>query len=166
MTELKQGCQCFSFLFCGLFVKNSIVQRGSGCGSASTVLTSLKLVISAQEIYESILFYGKCSSKLTNLTIVGVVNTRNDVVISRSMRVKCTSASCRCLSSEVVDVIACVCIRAIIFLSSPSPNSVLILPFPLVAGSFKSQLTDYFRGAITSWELVEGSLWQFYDNET
>ena len=36
----------------------------------------------------------------------------------------------------------------------------------LVAGSFKSQLIDYFRGAITSWELVEGSLWQFYDNET
>ena len=37
---------------------------------------------------------------------------------------------------------------------------------PLFAGSFKSQLIDYFRGAITSWELVEGSLWQFYDNET
>ena len=36
----------------------------------------------------------------------------------------------------------------------------------LIAGSFKSQLIDYFRGAITSWELVEGSLWQFYDNET
>ena len=38
--------------------------------------------------------------------------------------------------------------------------------FFIVAGSFKSQLIDYFRGAITSWELVEGSLWQFYDNET
>ena len=36
----------------------------------------------------------------------------------------------------------------------------------IIAGSFKSQLIDYFRGAITSWELVEGSLWQFYDNET
>ena len=36
----------------------------------------------------------------------------------------------------------------------------------IVAGSFKSQLIDYFRGAITSWDLVEGSLWQFYDNET
>ena len=36
----------------------------------------------------------------------------------------------------------------------------------LIAGSFKSQLIDYFRGAITSWEMVEGSLWQFYDNET
>ena len=36
----------------------------------------------------------------------------------------------------------------------------------VIAGSFKSQLIDYFRGAITSWELVEGSLWQFYDNET
>ena len=36
----------------------------------------------------------------------------------------------------------------------------------ILAGSFKSQLIDYFRGAITSWELVEGSLWQFYDNET
>ena len=36
----------------------------------------------------------------------------------------------------------------------------------LVAGSFKSQLIDNFRGAITSWELMEGSLWQFYNNET
>ena len=36
----------------------------------------------------------------------------------------------------------------------------------LIAGSFKIQLIDYFRGAITSWELVEGSLWQFYDNKT
>ena len=35
-----------------------------------------------------------------------------------------------------------------------------------IAGSFKSRLIDYFRGAITSWELVEGRLWQFYDNET
>ena len=36
----------------------------------------------------------------------------------------------------------------------------------IIAGSFKSQLIGYFDGAITSWELVEGSLWQFYDNET
>ena len=40
------------------------------------------------------------------------------------------------------------------------------LTLTFIAGSFKSQLIDYFRGAITSWELVEGSLWQFYDNET
>ena len=33
-----------------------------------------------------------------------------------------------------------------------------------VAGSFKSQLIDYFRGRIVSWEKVEGSLWQFYDH--
>ena len=39
-------------------------------------------------------------------------------------------------------------------------------PLGIFAGSFKSQLIDYFRGAITSWELVEGSFWQFYDNET
>ena len=49
-----------------------------------------------------ILFACKYDSQRTNLTIVGVVNTRNDVVMSRSMRVKCTSASCRCLSSEVI----------------------------------------------------------------
>ena len=34
-----------------------------------------------------------------------------------------------------------------------------------IAGSFKSQLIDYFRGHIVSWEKVEGSIWQFYDNE-
>ena len=34
----------------------------------------------------------------------------------------------------------------------------------IVAGSFKSQLIDYFRGCIVSWEKVEGSIWQFYDN--
>ena len=33
-----------------------------------------------------------------------------------------------------------------------------------VAGSFKSRLIDYFRGCIVSWEKVEGSIWQFYDN--
>ena len=43
---------------------------------------------------------------------------------------------------------------------------VLAIFYLFIAGSFKSQLIDYFRGAITSWELVEGSLWQFYDNET
>ena len=32
------------------------------------------------------------------------------------------------------------------------------------AGSFKSQLIDYFRGCIVSWEKAEGSIWQFYDN--
>ena len=36
----------------------------------------------------------------------------------------------------------------------------------LVLGSFKSQLIDHSDGAITSWELLEGSLWQFYDKET
>ena len=34
----------------------------------------------------------------------------------------------------------------------------------IFAGSFKSQLIDYFRGRIVSWEKVEGSLWQFSDN--
>ena len=34
----------------------------------------------------------------------------------------------------------------------------------IIAGSFKSQLIDYFRGCIVSWEKVEGSIWQFYDN--
>ena len=34
----------------------------------------------------------------------------------------------------------------------------------IFAGSFKSQLIDYFRGRIVSWEKVEGSIWQFYDN--
>ena len=36
--------------------------------------------------------------------------------------------------------------------------------FHIIAGSFKSQLIDYFRGCIVSWEKVEGSIWQFYDN--
>ena len=34
----------------------------------------------------------------------------------------------------------------------------------IIAGSFKSQLIDYFRGCIVFWEKVEGSIWQFYDN--
>ena len=34
----------------------------------------------------------------------------------------------------------------------------------IFAGSFKSQLIEYFRGCIVSWEKVEGSIWQFYDN--
>ena len=41
---------------------------------------------------------------------------------------------------------------------------IIILIGIIVAGSFKSQLIDYFRGRIVSWEKVEGSLWQFYDN--
>ena len=36
--------------------------------------------------------------------------------------------------------------------------------YQFIAGSFKSQLIDYFRGCIVSWEKVEGSIWQFYDN--
>ena len=36
----------------------------------------------------------------------------------------------------------------------------------IFAGSFKSQLIGYFSRYIVFWELVEGSLWQFYDNKT
>ena len=38
------------------------------------------------------------SCTATHLTNDGVVKTRKDVVISRSMRVRCTSASCLCFS--------------------------------------------------------------------
>ena len=34
----------------------------------------------------------------------------------------------------------------------------------IMAGSFKSQLIAYLWGDIVFWEMVEGSLWQFYDN--
>ena len=34
-----------------------------------------------------------------------------------------------------------------------------------IAGSFKSQHIDYFRGHIVFWEQVEGNIWHFYDNE-
>ena len=46
---------------------------------------------------------------------------------------------------------------------SNSINVLHIVDVQLFAGS-KSQLIDYFRGHIVSWEKVEGSIWQFYDN--
>ena len=44
------------------------------------------------------------------------------------------------------------------------PWCIGLMENKIIAGSFKSQLIDYFRGRIVSWEKVEGSLWQFYDN--
>ena len=35
-----------------------------------------------------------------------------------------------------------------------------------IAGSFKSQLIDYFRGHLVFWEQMETSIWYFYGNET